>query len=114
MKRLFAICVVLTLISSCVSAERRAELDAAVAQCKSSGGTAYVDKLLSRLALCASPEEQDRFERLEIACLQGGGEVSRWLGTGVYRGCIQPKTEIIVVNEAPSGRKCVFKMACKD
>ena len=112
MKKLVGTCIALTCVVSCVSDERRAQIDAEVAKCESNGGTAYVR--YGALKLCASATEQARFEKLELACLQGGGEVQRKFG--IYKSCKQPKSEtnITVNNQVSTGRKCVFTMACKD
>ena len=112
MKQLLGICLALVVVSGCVSAERRAEIEAEAAKCESSGGTAYIG--YDELDFCASPSEQARFERLEIACLEGGGEVRRKYGR--YKGCEQPqpKTNITINNKVSTKRECIFKMACKD
>jgi hypothetical protein len=71
---------------------------AAIEQCKAGGGTPYV-RYNYRLEKCASPREQERLERLELACVSAGGTVQYDSVSGIYKNCIgQPAVEVNVNN----------------
>ena len=79
---------------------------AAVEQCRKEGNTPYT---YSRGALkyCIPPEEQERLERLELACVTAGGSVDYDIW-GKYRNCKGTPAVKVNVNNNSS----TFKPYC--
>ena len=84
--------------------QRRA---ANVQACRDSGGTAYTGAL-GQLSKCATPSEQARLDKLEMACVQSGGSVDYHF-TGYYENCKRP---VAKTNGGSSNSKSGFKPYC--
>ena len=91
-KRALLMCSLMIVGACALSPEEQAKLDAQISDCETAGGKAYVG--VSSVVKCASPAEQDRMEKLELACVESGGTVSYAFG-GYYENCQrQPATVI--------------------
>ena len=98
----YALCLysLLTLGACALSPEEQEALDSQISDCKSGGGKAYVG--ISTVVKCASPTEQDRLEKLELACVESGGTVSYAYG-GYYENCQRQPATIINNTVSTSG-----------
>lgn len=91
-KRALLLCSLLSLGACALSPEEQQKLDTQISDCEAGGGKAYVG--VSTVVKCASPTEQDRLEKLELACVESGGTVSYAYG-GYYENCQRQATTVI-------------------
>ena len=99
-KHTLLLCSLLTLGACALSPEEQQKLDTQISDCKARGGKAYVG--ISAVVKCASPTEQDRLEKLELACVESGGTVSYAYG-GYYENCQRQPATVINNTVSTSG-----------
>lgn len=114
MKKIFIpmLCLTSICLSGCISQEELAARKSKIAEMQGLGYTCYVGANFSHK--CFSPERQERLEKLELACVSGGGTVEyHW--RGYYENCRRPSNKVIV-NTAPTAPiaqpVCIFRKNC--
>ena len=101
------LCVIIFFTLTLIGCALTPEEQQAVQACRDSGGTAYTWSRGS-LEKCASPSEQQRLEKLEMACVESGGTVDyHW--AGYYRNCERPTAK---TNGGNSNSNAGFKPYC--
>ena len=109
------------LISGCASeADRRQKVQnyqAKVAACQNAGGTAYRayggKYSWDYRVKCISRSNQDRFDRLELACVSAGGTVQYEPAYGYYTNCFKAAPSVNVNNNM-SGSQGVINTCVPD
>lgn len=100
MRKVIAINIFFMSLTGCAaSSEQLAEVEA----CRSKGHTAYVYRW-GELRDCVSPKDQERLEKLELACVSAGGTVD-YNGVGMYENCEGRPAVKVNVNNGSSGFK---------
>ena len=101
MHRLLSLISLLMLLGACASVtpEQEAARRIDAVKCKKEGGKVYVGESESSRWYyyeCVSRQEQERLERLELACVSAGGTVLYELGKRKFRNCKKEGTKVKV------------------
>jgi len=101
MHRLLLLISLLMLLGACASVtpEQEAARRIDAVKCKKEGGKVYVGESESSRWYyyeCVSRQEQERLERLELACVSAGGTVLYESGKRKFRNCKKEGTKVKV------------------
>lgn len=112
--KVIAVSIAFILLAGCASQEQITERKNRIADLRASGYTCFVGFEASYK--CFTPEEQERLNNLELACVSGGGTVKYHNTKGYYENCFRPTNKVIVNTAAPAPIAqpvCIFGKRCK-
>lgn len=99
MEKLIAVMIAVGTVVGCASSPDQL---AKIQQCRDDGNKPYVDSF-GMLRHCISPKDQERLDKLELACVSAGGTVDYYFGK--YENCKGNPSVKVNVNNSGSGFK---------